>query len=40
MEKENAVRIFGQKRVRTHWDKEKELWYISIIDIINLKTKI
>ena len=38
MKKENAIRIFEQKQVRTHWDEEKELWYISVIDVIGALT--
>lgn len=38
MKKENATRIFEQKQVRTHWDEEKELWYISVIDVIEALT--
>lgn len=38
MKKENAIRIFEQKQVRTLWDEEKELWYISIIDVIEVLT--
>lgn len=38
MGKENAIKIFEQKQVRTHWDEEKELWYISVIDVIEVLT--
>ncbi|MBX2967642.1 MAG: hypothetical protein KF845_15985 [Cyclobacteriaceae bacterium] len=38
MSKENTIKIFEQKQVRTHWDEEKELWYISIIDVIEVLT--
>lgn len=38
MKKENAIRIFEQKQVRTHWDEDKELWYISVIDVIEVLT--
>lgn len=38
MKKENAIQIFEQKKVRTHWDKEQELWYISVIDVIEILT--
>jgi hypothetical protein len=38
MKKENAVKIFEHKQVRTHWDEEKELWYISVIDVIEVLT--
>lgn len=38
MEKENALKVFEQKQVRTHWDAEKELWFISVIDVIEILT--
>ena len=36
--KENAIKIFEQKQVRTHWDKEQEKWYFSVIDVIEVLT--
>ncbi|WP_316806501.1 Bro-N domain-containing protein [Pedobacter agri] len=39
MTKENAIKIFEQNEVRTHWDETKELWYISIIDVIEALTQ-
>ena len=36
--KENAVKIFEQKQVRTHWDEEEEKWYFSVIDVIEVLT--
>lgn len=38
MEKENEIRIFEDKQVRTLWDAEQEKWYISIIDVIAVLT--
>ena len=38
MTKENAIRIFEEKRVRSVWDSEVEKWYISIIDVIEVLT--
>jgi len=38
MKKENAIILFRQKKVRRHWDEEKELWYFSIIDIVAILT--
>lgn len=38
MAKENSLQIFDEKKVRTYWDKNKELWYISIIDVIEVLT--
>jgi DNA-damage-inducible protein D len=38
MSKENAIKIFEQKQVRTHWDEEQEKWYFSVIDVIEILT--
>lgn len=38
MKKENAIKIFEQKQVRSYWDEGKELWYISVIDVIAVLT--
>lgn len=34
MSKENTIKIFDKKQVRTYWDEEKELWYFSIVDVV------
>jgi len=39
MSKENSIKIFEQKQVRTHWDGEQEKWYFSIIDVIEILTE-
>src|SRR5665811_2385605 len=39
MTKENAIRIFEEKKVRSVWDSEVEKWYISIIDVIEVLTE-
>ncbi len=36
MTKETAVKLFEQKQVRAHWDEDKEKWYFSIIDVIEI----
>jgi len=38
MEKQNAIKIFEDKKVRTLWDDEQEKWYLSIIDVIEILT--
>lgn len=38
MTQENAIKIFEQKQVRTHWDDEQEKWYFSIVDVIAILT--
>lgn len=35
----NSIKIFEDKNVRTVWDEEKEKWYISIIDVIEILTQ-
>jgi len=39
MKKEQSIILFNQKEVRRHWDSEKERWYFSIIDIIEILTE-
>ena len=34
MKKENEIKIFEEKNVRTLWDGEQEKWYLSIVDVI------
>ena len=34
MEKNTAIKMFEEKKVRTLWDADQEKWYFSIIDII------
>ena len=38
MAKENTMKIFEQKQVRTYWDEQKELWFFSVIDVIEILT--
>jgi len=37
--KEKSIILFNQKTIRRHWDKKKELWYFSVIDIIEVLTQ-
>ena len=32
------IKLFESKKVRTHWDEKKELWYFSVIDVIEILT--
>ena len=34
-----GVILFNEKKVRRHWDEEKELWYFSVVDIIEVLTE-
>jgi prophage antirepressor-like protein len=38
MKKDNSIIIFNQKQVRRAWDEEKELWYFSVVDVIEILT--
>ncbi len=38
MEKLNKIKLFNDKKIRTIWDDEKELWFFSIIDVIEVLT--
>ena len=39
MTKENAIQLFGDRKVRSIWDSEAEKWYISIVDVIAVLTE-
>jgi prophage antirepressor-like protein len=39
MKKTNSIVLFNQKEVRRVWDEEKELWYFSVIDVIEVLTE-
>jgi hypothetical protein len=36
--KQEAIKIFEEKKVRSLWDEEQEKWYISIVDVIAILT--
>jgi len=38
MKKSNSIVLFNQKQVRRFYDEKKELWYFSIIDVIEILT--
>jgi hypothetical protein len=38
MTQKNTLKLFEDKRVRTVWDNEKEKWYLSIIDVVEILT--
>ncbi len=38
MNQETAIKIFNEKHIRTIWDEEKEKWYFSIVDVIEVLT--
>ncbi len=38
MEKQNEIKVFEDKKVRSLWDEEQEKWYFSIVDVIAVLT--
>jgi len=40
MKQQNAIQLFENEKVRTLWDAEKEQWFFSIIDVIEVLTEI
>jgi len=39
MTKQEAIKIFEEKRVRTVWDDEQEKWYFSVVDVVSILTE-
>jgi len=39
MTKQNAIKLFEEKKVRTVWDDEAEEWYFSVVDVIEVLTE-
>ena len=38
MEKQESIKIFEEKRIRTLWDEEQEKWYFSVVDVVQVLT--
>jgi len=38
MKKQDAIKIFEDKKVRSIWDEDQEKWYFSIVDVIEVLT--
>lgn len=38
MTKKDAIKIFEDKKIRTVWDDKTEMWYFSIVDVIEVLT--
>ena len=36
---DNSIQLFDDKKIRTQWDAEKEKWYFSIVDIVQVLTE-
>jgi hypothetical protein len=38
MNKETAIKIFEDRKIRTYWDEDIEEWYFSVTDIVEILT--
>lgn len=38
MAQNDKIQLFGDKRIRTAWDEEKEEWYFSVVDVVSVLT--
>ena len=39
MGKDEAIKLFEQKQVRSDWDDENQKWYFSIVDVMVILTE-
>ena len=39
MKKDNSIKLFEEKKVRSQWNEEQEMWYFSIVDVIAILTE-
>jgi hypothetical protein len=39
MTQDTAIKLFNDKKIRTHWDDDQEKWYFSIVDVIGVLTE-
>ena len=37
--KEDTIKLFDHKQVRTHWDEKQEKWYFSVVDVLQILTE-
>ena len=39
MSKQEIIKIFGNRKIRSVWDDEAEMWYFSIVDVVAVLTE-
>ena len=39
MNKETAIKLFEEQKVRVEWDEKQEKWYFSIVDVVAILTQ-
>ena len=38
MSRQEIIKIFGDRKIRSVWDDEAEIWYFSIVDVVAVLT--
>ena len=38
MAEKELIQLFGEQKVRTKWDDEKQKWYFSVVDVCEVLT--
>ncbi len=38
MTKENVIRLFNDRKIRSLWDEDNEKWYFSVVDVVGVLT--
>ena len=38
MSHQNKIQLFEERKVRTLWDDEQEIWFFSIVDVVAVLT--
>ncbi|MCI0501674.1 MAG: hypothetical protein L0Y61_08005 [Epsilonproteobacteria bacterium] len=33
-----SIKLFEDKKIRSHYDEEKEIWYFSVVDVVSILT--
>ena len=39
MSRQEIIKIFGDRKIRSVWDDEAEIWYFSIVDVVAVLTE-
>ena len=39
MSRQEIIKIFGDREIRSVWDDEAEIWYFSIVDVVAVLTE-
>ena len=39
MSRQEIIKIFGDRKIRSVWDDEAEIWYFSIVDVVAVLTR-